>query len=151
MKLRMAAQAKKGRKMARAQTAYLKRKDAPARKALQAAIQELGFKLTLDDAYAPFETNGYLPCTLDGEDAGFDLRFQNVEKDNPPNLAPALGDRDVAMKFRWSGDAREQLAAYAVCAALAKKFGAIIHAPEQDRALTLEELLAKAQEMSESL
>jgi hypothetical protein len=116
--------------MARAQTAYLNRKDVPARDLLQAAIRQLGFKLALDDSYEPFETKGYLPCTLDGEDAGFDLRFQHVEEGVSSNLASAIGGRDTAMKFRWAGDPREQLAALAVCAALADKFGAIVHEPE---------------------
>ena len=137
--------------MARAQTAYLNRKDVPARDLLQAAIRQLGFKLALDDSYEPFETKGYLPCTLDGEDTGFDLRFQHVEEGVSSNLASAIGGRDTAMKFRWAGDPREQLAALAVCAALADKFGAIVHEPEGDRLLTLDELLEKARKASDSL
>ena len=137
--------------MARAQTAYLNRNDVPARDLLQAAIRQLGFKLALDDSYEPFETKGYLPCTLDGEDAGFDLRFQHVEEGVSSNLASAIGARDTAMKFRWAGDPREQLAALAVCAALADKFGAIVHEPEGDRLLTLDELLEKARKASDSL
>jgi hypothetical protein len=137
--------------MARAQTAYLNRKDVPARDLLQAAIRQLGFKLALDDSYEPFETKGYLPCTLDGEDAGFDLRFQHVEEGVSSNLASAIGGRDTAMRFRWAGDPREQLAALAVCAALADKFGAIVHEPKGDRLLTLDELLEKARKASDSL
>ena len=137
--------------MARAQIAYLNRKDVPARKPLQAAIHQLGFKVVLDNSYEPFETKGYLPCTLDGEDAGFDLRFQHVEEGISSNLASAIGGRDAAMKFRWAGDPREQFAALAVCAALVEKFGAIVHEPEGDRLLTLDELLEKARKASESL
>ena len=137
--------------MARAQTAYLNRKDVPARDLLQAAIRQLGFKLALDDSYEPFETKGYLPCTLDGEDAGFDLRFQHVEEGVSSNLASAIGGRDTAMKFRWAGDPREQLAALAVCSALVDKFGAIVHESEGDRLLTLDELLEKARKTSDSL
>ncbi len=137
--------------MIRAQIAYLNRKDVPARNSLQAAIHQLGFKVALDDSYEPFETKGYLPCTLDGEDAGFDLRFQHVEEGVSSNLASAIGGRDTAMKFRWAGDPREQLAALAVCAALVEKFGAIVHEPERDRLLTLDELLERARKTSESL
>lgn len=136
--------------MARAQTAYLNRAEVPARKALQLALNELGFKLTLDDAYAPFETKGYLPCTYDGEDAGFDLRFGEAESPSD-NLSAALDGRDVAMKFRWGGDPREQFAAVAVCAALTDKFGAVIHEPEQDKLLTLDDLRATARKIAASL
>ncbi|MGJ4952001.1 hypothetical protein [Bradyrhizobium sp. HKCCYLS20291] len=65
--------------MARVLTAYLKRTEVPTRTALQQAIAGLPFPLTLDDGYVPLETSGYLPCTLDGEDAGFDLRFTEIE------------------------------------------------------------------------
>jgi hypothetical protein len=136
--------------MARAQTAYLNRADVPDRKALQTAIKELGYKLTLDDAYAPFATKGYLPCTFDGEDAGFDLRFGEAEAASP-TLAAALGGRDVAMIFRWGGDPREQFAAFAVCAALVDKFDAIIHEAEQDKIVTLDDLRAAARKLAEAL
>ncbi|CAL75711.1 hypothetical protein BRADO1840 [Bradyrhizobium sp. ORS 278] len=102
--------------MARLLTAYLKRSDMPSRAALQQAIDRLPFALTLDDGYVPLQTSGYLPCTLDGEDAGFDLRFTDV----------GANARDLAMTFRWGGDPREEAAALAVCAALAKTFGAIV-------------------------
>jgi hypothetical protein len=135
--------------MARTHIVYLNRRDVPARKPLQEAINQLGFKVTLDDDYAPFETEGYLPCTFDGEDAGFDLRFENVEEDISPEVKFSIGARDVAMKLRWSGDPREQLAAVAVSAALVERFGAIIHEPDHNRSLSLEVLLAKARELQD--
>jgi hypothetical protein len=130
--------------MARTQTAYLNRQDVPARKSLQEAVDQLGFKLTLDDSYKPFESEGYLPCTMDGEDAGFDLRFEEVAESGSDG-------RDVAIKFRWSGDPREQLAALAVCAALVKRFGAVVREPGENESLPFEELLAKARDLQECL
>ncbi|MGJ5203246.1 hypothetical protein [Bradyrhizobium sp. HKCCYLR20261] len=105
--------------MARVLTAYLKRTDVPTRPALQQAIARLPFALTLDDGYVPFETSGYLPCTLDGEDAGFDLRFAGVTE----RRADA---GEVAMTMKWSGDPREEAAALAVGAALARDFRATV-------------------------
>lgn len=137
--------------MARAQTAFLNRKNVPQRPALQAAIDALGFKLTLDEAYAPFETAGYLPCTLDGEDAGFDIRFQDVAANLSPALKAAIADRDAAVGFRWSGDPREQLAALSVCAALAGQFGAVVHEPDTDTLLSFEQLMAKVRQTEASL
>lgn len=113
--------------MARALTAYLTRADVPARPALQQAIARLPFALTLDDGYVPFESTGYLPCTLDGEDAGFDLRFKDAfEAGDHPARSGEVGNRDVAILFTWGGDPREEAAALAVCAALATTFGAIV-------------------------
>ena len=78
--------------MARSQTAYINRKDVPARADLQKAIDQLGFKVTLDHAYAPFKTSGYLPCTLDGEDAGFNMRFDEVASNPRRRSRPASKD-----------------------------------------------------------
>jgi hypothetical protein len=116
--------------MARALTAHLMRKDVPGREALQAAVDEFGFGLKLDDGYAPLETSGYLPCILDGEDAGFDLRFEAAA--------------DVPMSFKWGGDPREEAAALIVCAALARGFGAVVRAGQGEPVLSAEQLLAKA-------
>lgn len=57
----------------------IRRADLPTRPALQEALAGLRFRLTLDEAYAPLESTGYLPCTLNGEDAGVDLRFEPAD------------------------------------------------------------------------
>lgn len=138
--------------MPRAQTAFLNRKDVPAREALQQAIDGLKFKLALDEAYVPFKTSGYLPCTLDGEDAGFDIRFQDVDAQaQSPALRSRIGGRDAAIGFRWSGDVRELASAMIVCAALAKSFGAVVHDPDGDIVYDAERLIEKARAAVESL
>ena len=104
--------------MARVVTAYLKRAEGPERASLQQAFDRLPFTLTLDETYRPLESTSYLPCTLDGEDAGFGLRFSAV--------APRQDERDVAMTLTWGGDPREEAAALAICAALAATFGALV-------------------------
>jgi hypothetical protein len=137
--------------MARSQTAYINRKDVPARADLQEAMDQLGFKVALDHAYAPFKTSGYLPCTLDGEDAGFNIRFEEVASNFPPALASSIEGRDTAIGFSWAGDPREELAALTVCAALVKQFGAIVHKPDKDKVLSFDQLLAKAKNIQASL
>jgi hypothetical protein len=134
--------------MARAHTLYLMRNDAPGRKPLQEAIGALKFKLVLDESYAPFETSGYLPCTFEGEDAGFDIRFSELRPDLSrfPALAARIGGRDAAMAFRWSGDARERASALIVSAALAQAFGALAHDPESDTVYGAAELVVMARE-----
>lgn len=128
--------------MARLLTVWIKRQDVPSRPVLQKAIKALGAPLSLDEAYAPFETAGYLPCTLDGEDAGFDLRFK--EGQTPaPELMARLNGRDIAMTCKWGGDPREDAAASLFCAALVKSFGAL--AQQDDSFVTAEALLARAE------
>jgi hypothetical protein len=145
------AQSDKEKPMARAHIAYLARADVPARAPLQAAIDALKLKLTLDDAYAPFETSGYLPCTLNGEDAGFTLKFETAPAEPSAALAALLAGRDAAMSFRWSGDVREHCAALIVSVALAEKFGALLFDPEKDAAIESKKLLAKARELTEEM
>ena len=137
--------------MTRAQIAYLDRKNVPARKPLQEAVDRLAFKVVLDDSYVPFETAGYLPCTLDGEDAGFEINFQQVATDLSPALKSSIGDRDTAIAFRWASDPREQLAALTVCAALVKQCGAVVLDPDSDTLLSFDQLLAKARAAQGSL
>ncbi|MDI4665767.1 hypothetical protein K9U40_15760 [Xanthobacter autotrophicus] len=138
--------------MARAQTAFLSRSDVPDRAALQKAIDALKLKLVLDDGYVPFESSGYLPCTLDGEDAGFTIRFGDVDTGTKSAaLAEALGGRDVAVDFKWSGDVREQVSAMGVCAALAGSFGAVVHDPDKDVILDAAKLHARAKAGLEEL
>jgi hypothetical protein len=137
--------------MARSRAAYINRKDVPARADLQRAMDQLGFKVALDHAYAPFKTSGYLPCTLDGEDAGFNMRFEEVASNLPPALASSIEGRDTAIGFSWAGDPREELAALTVCAALVKQFGAIVHEPDKDKVLSFDQLLAKAKNIQASL
>jgi hypothetical protein len=137
--------------MARSQTAYMNRKDVPARADLQKAMDRFGFKVTLDHSYAPFTTSGYVPCTLDGEDAGFDMRFAGVASNLPPALASGIGGRDTAIGFAWAGDPREELAALTVCAALVGEFGAIVHEPDKDKLLSFDQLMARAKNAQASL
>lgn len=47
--------------MARSYTIFLDQDQAPDRGALQAAVKALGFRLSVDESYAPLESAGYLP------------------------------------------------------------------------------------------
>jgi hypothetical protein len=133
--------------MARILTAYLERERVPELTALQAAIKGLKLPVALDPDYVPFETAGYLPCTLDGEDAGFDLRFKERPADlsDKPVLQSSLGARTTAMTFKWGGDPREDAAASFVCAALANDFDAVVQDGENDAVLSVDALLGRGQ------
>ncbi len=127
--------------MARTLTAFLQPNRVPDRVALQRAIDALGRALALDAGDDPFATAGYRPCTLQGEDAGFDLRI---------GAATDIGDghHEVQLTFRWSGDPREEAAACIVCAALAAGFDARVQAGDATR--SAEALLATADACLES-
>jgi hypothetical protein len=97
-------------------------------------------------------TSGYLPCTLDGEDAGFTIKFQDAAVDAASaNLKSQLGERDVEIAVKWSGDVRELIAAMAFCAALVQNFGAIVYDPDGDKVYANEAFLEKAREAAASI
>jgi hypothetical protein len=139
--------------MSRSQSAFLVRQDVPGRRDLQAAVDALGFKVTIDDTYVPLKSSGYLPCTFDGEDSGFTIKFLDVDPatERPDDLKAALGDRDVEIAFHWSGDPREVVSAMAVGAALATSFGAIVHDSGDKLILSAEDLVAKARKAASAL
>lgn len=133
--------------MARKLWIYFENALAPERTTLQARIRESGFKLTVDEAYAPMATVGYLPCTLDGEDAGVDVRFE-ADGDWPDSalaLASERGTRAALLRLSWGGDPREALSAYVLAAAFAQAAQGLVLDPDAGQLVTREALLKKAQ------
>lgn len=130
--------------MARSHTIYLSEAAIPEWDALQIAIKALKVHVDVDRDYVPFETSGYLPVTVEGEDAGFDIRFiPNSFHANAPG-------RDVAIAVKWGGDPREFIAAAVVSAAFAKGFDGVILGAG-DTVVNADDLLNKAKaEIEES-
>jgi len=108
---------------------------------LQAAIKSLGFKLVVDDTYVPLQSSGYLPCTLDGEDAGVTISFE------PSNEIPGKG---TAITLHWSGDPREQVSAAMIAATLAHGFVATVRDQNQQEACA-EALVSDARQQFSNL
>jgi hypothetical protein len=139
--------------MANTLTAFLDRSQVPTRPALQDAIKGLRFKLTIDDAYVPFECAGYIPCTLDGEDAGFEIKFSDSAGHlaEAPHRQSQISDRNAAIILRWGGDPRERASALVVAAILANSFGALVHGQGEDAFRTTDQLLKEARQAFEQL
>jgi hypothetical protein len=123
--------------MARNYTVYIQKHNIPLRKALQAAISSLGYKLTVEDEYVPFASSGYLACTLNGEDAGLMVRFVNSDS-HPP--------QDAVISLQWSADPREKATANIIALALASQFDAWVY-DENAQALSLD-ILANLSQMA---
>jgi hypothetical protein len=128
------------------QTAYIIRAKVPDRASLQAAVNALGFDCKIDTFYVPFQCSGYLPCLLAGRDSGFEIYFESAAEvlSDFPHLAEEVGNRDVAMTFRWGSDMSECACVLIVSAALAMSFGAIVHYQDDDMRYTAEQLIAEA-------
>ena len=91
------------------QIAYVFRASVPDRAALQAAVDALGFDCKIDAFYVPFECSGFLPCILAGSGSGFEIYFESAAEvlSEFPHLADSIGNRDVAITFRWGSDMSE--------------------------------------------
>ncbi|HAF00121.1 MAG TPA: hypothetical protein DCO68_11935 [Methylophilaceae bacterium] len=127
--------------MARTYTVKMKQDAFPLRVALQAAIKALGYPLTLEDDYVPFASSGYLPCTLDGEDAGLIIRFIGSED---------ITNQNASISLQWSGDAREKATVMIVATALAASFEATV-LDETNVELTFAELAARTKKVLASI
>jgi hypothetical protein len=132
--------------MSQEQTAYVDRASVPQLNALQDAVDSLGFDYKLDGSYMPFTSAGFLACLLNGRKSGFEIYFDQAGEllRNFPDLAKAVGKRDIAITFRWGGDMAECASVMIVSAALAKSFDAIVHYQNDDIVYSAEQLVEQA-------
>lgn len=132
--------------MSQEQTAYLIRASVPERQALQTAINALGFDCKIDGSYVSFKSSGFLPCVLNGSNSGFEVYFDSVRDllQDSPDLVGPVGNRDVAISFRWGGDMAECACVLIVSAALAKSFGAVVHYSDDDLFYSAEQCVDEA-------
>jgi hypothetical protein len=132
--------------MANTLLAFMNRSQVPTRQALHDAIKNLRFRLSVDETYVPHASTGYIPCTLDGEDAGVDIKFvtSSTPLADAPQLQTQIGDRDTAMAIRWGGDQRERISAMIIAAVLANDFGALVQHQAEEGFRPTERLLDDA-------
>ena len=128
------------------QTAFVAGAKLPDRAALQSAVDALGFDCKIDAVYVPSQCSGFLPCVLAGRASGFEVYFESAAEVllDFPHLAECVGNRDVAITFRWGGDMAECACVLIVSAALAKAFAAIVHYQDDDLLYSAEQLVDEA-------
>jgi hypothetical protein len=71
-------------------TVYVRRAAIPAPKAWAAAIRAAGFPMAMDADFDVEQVSGFLPCSYDGKEAGFEYFFSTLEDLD----APDVGDLD---------------------------------------------------------
>jgi hypothetical protein len=110
-------------------TTFIAKERVPNKTTLQEAVQSFGFKCEIDEFYQPFECSGFLPITLNGQHAGFEIDFASAEEllARLPDLRPQVGGRDSTVSFRWSSDSAECACALIVAAALARVVDAVVY------------------------
>lgn len=128
------------------QTAFIERSRVPDRAKLEESVRSLGFDLTIDEFYRPFDCEGFLPCILKGRKSGFEIYFESPSEavQSFPYLKAEIGNRDSAISFRWGGDMAECACVLIVSAALAKSFGAVVHYRDDDLLYSPDQLIEEA-------
>ena len=67
--------------MSNTQMAFIERSRVPGRDQLQASIDALGFDMSLDPEFTPFEDEGFSPCVLAGEEeVGFEIFYEETDE-----------------------------------------------------------------------
>jgi hypothetical protein len=114
----------------------------PDRVQWQAAINRLGFPVTLDGELDLARSVGFSPCRLQGEESGFELH-----RDAPgelratyPSLADIASNARHAISFRCGGDLGECACVMAAAAALVDAFGGLAYYPADDLICDLDSL-----------
>jgi hypothetical protein len=137
--------------MSLTQTVLIERFHVPDRAKLEQAVRALGFDVTINDFYKPFDCSGFLPCVLNGRKSGFEIYFDSPEEalQNYPSLQQIAANRNCAMTFRWGGDMGECACVLIVSAALAVSFGAVVHYDPDDLVYSNDKLIAEARQAIE--
>jgi hypothetical protein len=128
------------------QSAFVEKARVPERAKLEASIRALGFDLTIDEFYRPFDCSGYLPCALNGKKSGFEIYFGSTVDVLAaiPRLKEEIGARDCEITFRWGSDMAECACVLIVSAALAKDFGAVVYYDPDDLLYSASQLVEEA-------
>ena len=117
--------------MSQEQLAFLMKDNVPNREAWQNAITKHGFEFELDSKLTPFEDSGFLPCQLQGRDAGFEIYYDD-STDILDTYAYLRQDRNSCIMFVWGGSMTECASVMIASYVLAKEFGAIVSYQGED-------------------
>ncbi len=134
------------------QFAFISKGRVPTPADWQAAIDQTGFDFQLSASFEAMEHSGYLPCTLLGQPAGFELQYESAREiiDDAEQLALLAGDRDYCITMSWGGSMRDCVAVMIASLALAKHFDARI-SYGGDEPDSLEELQEETQDLYEEV
>lgn len=113
----------------------------PARVALNRAMKELGFNVTIAPEVGSLEKqDGYMPMRLWREEAGVELSLEG--RDAIDELTKGVGvdpSFDRCAMFRWGGSEREMVCAMCAAAALAQLVNGTVHDSEEGKLRTPDE------------
>jgi hypothetical protein len=124
---------------------YLPRARMPAPATWASAIGEAGFETTeLDAHFDVDEHSGFLPCTLDGVESGFEYTSGPIESIDGLELQETF---DFSVTFTTHSDLRELACSAIAAAVLCSITNGVLVDPQADERVESDEAIAWAREM----
>lgn len=134
--------------MANEQFALIEKSKVPSRSDWQASIDKLNLQFELDPELKPFEDSGFLPCKLQGHEAGFEIYYTD-DPDLLKDLSHIADHKDYCISFRWGGSMVECASVMIASYALAETFGAVVTYEGEDAMNDLDAFLTETKEIIE--
>ncbi len=125
--------------MSRTKTAKLAIGAEPTVGQVNAALKRANLPLTVGHEWQDPDHEGYVACTPDGEEAGFERKRSSTS------------DGRLLLTLRWGGDQREHAAQLGVLFVLASECDAVILDPETGTSYGASELVRAARDLMSSL
>jgi hypothetical protein len=113
---------------------FLSKTRLPSAKTWQAALNDLGTSIVLDDSFDPLHDRGFVPCKFGTAATGFEFLLDASEDLLRANrqLANHVRPDDVCAVFTWGGDLKECAAAVSAAASLTAVAEGIMYDPQED-------------------
>lgn len=127
---------------------FVREPDLPSREEWQAAIDELGIDLQLDERMEPDSASGYWPVKIRGEASGFEFFSGSAEVLFGSSAPSGAGDRSLTVDLVTHSDIRELECSLLAGAALALVADGVVYDEETNRATSHEALLELAQSIA---
>ncbi|MBL8570766.1 MAG: hypothetical protein JNK84_16975 [Phreatobacter sp.] len=104
----------------------------------QAAIDQEGFRLKLDEGAAFTALDGYLPAHFGAALAGFEVNHWDPQamKRDDPEYVDFVKDEVHLLAFRWGGSEHELFGVFAAASAYARATGGWVFDCESGEAMT---------------
>jgi hypothetical protein len=81
----------------------LKRHSLPTPFIWQNAIRDAGFQMEIDSDFDPYHHGGFLPCSVEGKESGFEY-YTDVHKDPKSLNFPNIRELEMAVSFVTHSD-----------------------------------------------
>jgi hypothetical protein len=129
-------------------TVYLHHSKLPDPKAWAAAIRSAGFALEMDSDFDVKTFSGFLPCTHEGEKAGFEYYYGEIDPaDLSDETRANLGGRDVYVSFVSHSEIRELISAVIAASVLCDLADGVFHDDESGEDFSAQTALERARDL----